>query len=119
MPVFRDVTMEWGGEVYTITPSNRLLRQIEGQGISLPHMLMRISEGKPPVSEVAFVAQEFLRSAGAKVGEDEIYGECLADLQTGGEGFADLVRAIAEAVSPTEVAPKNVAAPAKKKAGGK
>ena len=67
MAVFRDVDMEWRGKTYTVTPSNRLLRRIEGEGISLTHMISRISKGEPPISETCYVVAELLRSGRAGV----------------------------------------------------
>ena len=122
MAVFRDVTIQWDGEEYVLTPSNRLLRRIEGEGISLPHMISRIGKGEPPISEVCYVMAEFLKSAGAKVSEDDIYGEVMTSLAGGDEnGFANMAAAIVEAISPEEPGkkPKALAEKPQSKAGAK
>lgn len=113
MAIFRDVTIEWEGETYTVTPSNRLLRKIEGEGISLTHMVQRVASGEPPVSEVAFVTAEFLRSAGAKVSEDDIYKGIMVALSEGDQqAFANLAISIVEAITPTAIDEKKPKAPA-------
>lgn len=101
MAVFRDVDMAWQGKTYTVTPSNRLLRRIEGEGISLTHMISRISKGEPPISETCYVVAELLRSGGADVTEDDVYGEVMTALAEGREdAFANMAVAVVEAISP-------------------
>lgn len=116
MSVFRDVDIEWQGRKWTVTPSNRLLRRIEGEGISLSHMITRVAKGEPPVSEVCYVMAELLQSAGAEVTEDEIYGEVMTALANGEErAFADMAVQIVEAISPQEMTGKKPGAPAGEK----
>lgn len=115
MSVFREVEIVWRGKRYAVTPTNRLLRQIEGQGISLAHMLTRIGSGQPPISEVALVAAELLKAGGAKVTEDEIYSEIMVTLGEGrDEVFVAFASAIGEAIAPkglTGKKPEAVEAP--------
>lgn len=100
--VFREIVMTHDGEDYTITPNNKLLRGIERE-VSLTDMISRIASGKPPLSEVAFVVAEFLRSAGAEVDEDQIYADIMDDMaENEGKGFIGLCKAIIEAVSPVD-----------------
>lgn len=123
MGVFREVTIPWKGTDYVVTPSNKMLRRIEGEGISLPHMIARIGGGEPPLSEVSYVVAEFLKSAGCDVGEDDVYGEVMTALSNGQEeAFASLALAIVEAISPAAMDEKKSEAPAGKpqpKAGAK
>ena len=109
MSVFREVEMEWGGKSYTVTPSNKLLRRIEGEGISLVHMAERVSRGKPPLSELAYVIATLLQQGGAKVTEDDIYSGLME-----ADGSPDIVR-LAEntmlAIFPRDVAGKKPDAP--------
>jgi len=106
MGVFRDIEMEYEGQTYTVTPSNRLLRRIEGElsPSSLTDMIARIGSAKPPVSEVAFVVAEFLKAGGAeKVSEDEMYAELMSDLMTNeGKVFGAMTEAIVVAISPVD-----------------
>jgi hypothetical protein len=124
MSVFREVEIAHNGETFVFVPSNRLLRRIEGQGISLPSMVSRIGKGQPPVSEIAYVICEFLREGGARgVDEDGIYLDMMDDLQNnGGKGFASMCVAIVNAITPVDPDEKKRAAPVSKpqaKAGAK
>ncbi|MDX1489203.1 MAG: hypothetical protein R3268_13420 [Acidiferrobacterales bacterium] len=118
MSVFRDVKLIHEGEEYWLTPSNRLLRRIEGEMApsSLTDMIARIGSGKPPVSEVALVVTEFLKAAGVdKVDEDEIYSDLMRDLMNdGGKVFASMCEAIVTAISPADDEGKKPAPRAKK-----
>lgn len=105
MSVFREIKLVHDGEEYWLTPSNRLLRRIEGEMApsSLTDMITRIGSGKPPVSEVALVVAEFLKAAGAPgVNEDQMYGELMNDLLAGGAVFTAMCEAIVSAISPTD-----------------
>lgn len=115
MGVFREIDIEWGGETYHVTPSNRLLRRIEGEGISLAHMITRVSEGQPPISEVCYVMEQLLKTGGAEVSEDEIYDEVMCELSDGkDDAFARMALAIVEAISPQGMTGKKPEAPAGK-----
>ena len=102
MSIFRDVEIEWKGEAYVFTPSNRLLRRIEGEGISFPRLVDGVASGAPAVAEVCFVVSEFLREAGAKdVDEDEIYNTAMTALAEGdSEAFLKLANVVVEAIAP-------------------
>ena len=102
MSVFREIKLSYKGKDYDLTPSNRLLRKIERE-LSLTDMLVRIGEAKPPVSEIAFVASEFLKAAGADdVDEDEMYQALMTDVMSGGDAFEHMCESIAMAISPPE-----------------
>ncbi len=73
MSVFREVTLEWGGEEYTMTPSVSLLRRIKAQGINNLRLAHECLNGGVDPSELAVVHCTFLREAGAKITEDESY----------------------------------------------
>lgn len=103
MSVFREVTLEYKGKEYTLTPSNKLLRKIEGDGeISLAHTVARLGTGKPPVSEIAYIVTMLLSAAGVpNADEDEIYGELMNDCLTNeGKQFAAMSGKIVEIISP-------------------
>lgn len=121
MSVFREVKLIHNGEEYWLTPSNRLLRRIEGEMApsSLTDMIARIGSGKPPVSEVALVVSMFLKEAGADgASEDELYGELMADLMSGGKVFGAMCEAIVMAISPADATGKKPAPQGKKKSQG-
>ena len=122
MSVFRDIKLTHDGQEYWLTPSNRLLRRIEGEMApsSLTDMIARIGSGKPPVSEVALVVSMFLKEAGADgANEDDIYGELMADLMNGGKIFGAMCEAIVLAISPVDAAGKKSAPQSKKASGGR
>jgi len=77
MTVFRDVTITWRGKEYSVTPSMRLMRSIEMGDISLSDIAVRTSQGRPPVSHLAYVISRMLQSAGAPVSEEDVYAEIL------------------------------------------
>lgn len=115
MPVFRDITLEYQDESYTLTPSNRLLRKIEGEGISLTDVIARTSEGKPPISEISFICASLLTAAGAPdVDEDAMYGELMQDVvDNGGKVFSGMCQVIVDILSPDEATIKKSPAPQK------
>lgn len=78
MAVFRDVDIEWGGRSWRVTPSNRLLRRIEAEDVSLQYMLAELQRGRVKLSHLAFVMATTLRDAGADVTEDEMLAEMVA-----------------------------------------
>jgi hypothetical protein len=106
--VFNEITINWAGGAYTFTPSNRLLRRIEGElsPSSLTDVARRMNEGKPPISETAYIISEFLKAGGAseKVSsEDQIYSGIMKDFsENEGNGFVGLCKALLMAISPAE-----------------
>ena len=94
--VFREVTLGWGGEEFSVTPTMALLNKIE-QDISLSELAYRMSQGKVPMSQLAVVIGVMLRSAGAKVADDEVYQE----LMTGDmDAVQSMAGSVMEAVFP-------------------
>lgn len=101
--VFRDVTIKWDGVDVMVTPSLRLLRAIEQGNVSLTDIAIRTSQGRPPVSHLAFVIAKLLEAGGVKVDEDRVYFE----LMTGKpEQIQALIEAVLLAFSPAEEDPK-------------
>lgn len=99
--VFRELEIDWGGETYRVTPSNRLLRRIEGGGVSFPEIIDSVASGKPKVAQVCFVVSEFLKAAGADVSEDDIYDGAMTALAQGDEkAFINLAAVVVEAIAP-------------------
>ena len=108
--VFREIVMEWGGVDIVVTPSNKLLRRIEAQGVSPMMVAQSFNSQVPNMSGMAFVAAEMLKSGGAVTDEDEVYCAMLTDPAAMGR-FAT---AIAAAVLPSPADAKNPEAPAAK-----
>ncbi len=80
MTVFRETTISWGGQDYTFTPSMKLLRQIETQGISLMAVAFEVSQGRPQASLMATILAIVMRSAGVPDVDEE---QLLLDLSYG------------------------------------
>lgn len=106
--IFRKVILAYQGTEYTITPTMRLINDIE-QEISLSRLAQRLATGDPPLSHVATVVASLLRGAGAKCSDDDVYQE----LMTGdSDAVKNMATAVIEAVFPES---KKVDAPAQKK----
>lgn len=97
MSVFRDVTIPFGGRDYVVTPSNKLLRRIEGKGrredpsFNLVEIFMRTSAGSGAVNDAAFVLAELVNSAGGEVTEDDAFAHMISfESPTEYRAFLDL-----------------------------
>src|SRR5699024_8382426 len=84
-----DIKLEWRGDEYTITPTMRLMHEIE-QRFSLSRVAHRISQGDTPISHVASIIAMMLRSVGCKVTDDEVFAELLT-------GVPDAIQEMASA----------------------
>jgi hypothetical protein len=104
MAVFRELTITWKGEEFTFTPSMRLMRSIEMGDISFTDIAIRTSQGRPPISHIAFVLAKMLQAAGAKVQDDEVYAELVSGEQ---ESITALISLVLTAFSPSEGNAKN------------
>jgi hypothetical protein len=107
MAVFRELTISWKGEEYKFTPSMRLMRSIEMGDISFTDIAVRTSQGRPPISHIAFVLAKMLQAAGAKVTDDEVYEELVTGDQ---DSITGLISLVLTAFSPGENNAKNPAA---------
>jgi hypothetical protein len=74
--IFRTVRLAWEGETYEVKPTMALLNRIENR-VSLAALVRALSTDAPPLSHMAFVLGEFLREAGARVKDDEVYRELM------------------------------------------
>lgn len=104
MAVFRELTITWKGTDYRLVPSMRLMRTIEMGDISLTDIAVRTSQGRPPISHIAFVLARMLQAAGAKVTEDEAYEELVVGEQ---DDVTALISVVLEAFSPATANAKN------------
>ena len=118
MSVFREMTIKWDGNDYQVVPSMRLLRQIEGNNISLTDIAHRTSRGSAPVSHISYVLSVLLTTAGARdASEEQVYAAIMTATET--QSIA-LVTAVLAAFNPTQDddgGKKPVARPSKRKAG--
>lgn len=99
MAIFRDVTITWRDKDYTVTPSMRLMRSIEMGDISLSDIAVRTSQGRPPISHLAFVISKMLQSVGAEISEEEVYSEILRGDQS---QVQNMIGVVLMAFSPAE-----------------
>jgi len=74
--VFRNVELAWDGKTYSVKPTMLLLNKIE-QRVSIAGLVRGLSSDAPPLSHLAFVTGEFLRSGGCRVDDEEIYRELM------------------------------------------
>jgi hypothetical protein len=102
MSVFRDVTITFRGQAYTVTPSNRMIRRLE-QDVSISRMMVGWSKGEPLLGATCYVLAEMLRSAGARVTEDDV----LQEVTHGGQDGIALLGVVMDALTP--VAPEGPA----------
>ena len=99
MAIFRDVTITWRGREYTVTPTMRLMRSIEMGDISLSDIAVRTSQGRPPISHLAFVVSKMLQSVGAEINEEAVYSEILRGDHT---QVQNMIGVVLMAFSPAE-----------------
>jgi hypothetical protein len=99
MAVFRELTIKWRGEEYTFVPSMKLMRSIEMGDISFTDIAVRTSQGRPPVSHIAFVLSKMLNAAGAKVTDEDVYAELIGG---SAEEVTNLISFVLMAFSPAE-----------------
>ena len=104
MAIFRELTIKWKGEEYRFVPSMKLMRTIEMGDISFTDIAVRTSQGRPPVSHIAFVLSKMLQSAGAKVTDEQVYEELVTGDQ---ESITSLISLVLTSFSPTEDKSKN------------
>lgn len=107
MAVFRELTINWKGKDYAFIPSMKLMRSIEMGDISFTDIAVRTSQGRPPISHIAFVLAKMLASSGCKVSDEEVYAELIGGSQ---ENVTNLISTVLMAFSPVETNAKNSAA---------
>ncbi len=74
--IFRTVQLSWNGQAYQVKATMQLLNRIENR-VSLAALVRALSTDAPPLSHLAFVLGEFLREAGARVRDEEVYQELM------------------------------------------
>jgi hypothetical protein len=99
MAVFRELTINWKGTDYRFVPSMKLMRSIEMGDISFTDIAVRTSQGRPPISHIAFVLSKMLSSVGCKVTDEEVYAELIGGSQ---DKVTDLISFVLMAFSPVE-----------------
>ncbi len=77
--IYDPVTLTWDGEEYTVTPTYRMVQQIE-QHVSIAGLAARLQEGQPPISHIAFVVSYLLSKAGKPVSAEDVYAAMVTDM---------------------------------------
>ena len=104
MAVFRELTIKWKGTEYRFVPSMKLMRSIEMGDISFTDIAVRTSQGRPPVSHIAFVLSKMLTAAGCRVTDEDVYAELIGGSS---DEVANLISFVLMAFSPAETDGKN------------
>jgi len=104
MAVFRELTINWKGKDYALIASMKLMRSIEMGDISFTDIAVRTSQGRPPISHIAFVLAKMLTAAGCRVTDEEVYAELIGGSQ---ENVTNLISTVLMAFSPAETNAKN------------
>lgn len=107
MPVFRELVIKWKGKEYKFTPSMRLMRSIEMGDISFTDIAIRTSQGRPPISHIAFVLSKMLQAGGAVVTDEEVYEELVSG---DAAAITELIGMVLTSFAPSEGKAKNPAA---------
>ena len=105
MAVFRELTIKWKGTEYRFVPSMKLMRSIEMGDISFTDIAVRTSQGRPPVSHIAFVLSKMLTAAGCRVTDEDVYAELIGG---SADEVANLISFGLMAFSPAETDGKNL-----------
>lgn len=113
--VFRETRIEYDGQEYWFTPSNKFLRRVDA-GLA-PQTLLGVvatMDGRNvPLPALAFIISEMVKEGGGDVDEDDVLGELYADLtNNSGNGIGPLVQCIGDCITPPGAAEKNLPAPA-------
>ena len=95
--VFRELTIQWQGEEYTITPSLALLRRIKAKGIHALNLANACIKGGADPIDLTDVHRLFMSEAGVKVSEEESY----AFITGGSNEMIDFQLAFVSAVLPS------------------
>ena len=95
--IYEEVTLSWDGEEYTVTPTYKMVQQIEQQ-VSIAGLAARIDEGQPPLSHIAYVISFLLSKAGKYISPDEVYAEIVSGMD--GESMRDLAAVAVSAFVP-------------------
>jgi len=94
--VFKEITLQWNGAEYRVTPTMRIINTIEND-VSLARLASRMQSGDAPMSQLAVVVGHLLRAAGASVQDEEVYQE----IMTGdSQAIQDLTAAVLDGVFP-------------------
>lgn len=72
--VFNEVTIQWAGQTYTITPTMAVIQRIE-QEVAISALTNGILNGEPQYSHMAIVLAHLIEAAGGSADRTDIYAE--------------------------------------------
>jgi len=72
--VFRELSIEWGGEKRAFTPTIKMLRRIKGDGVNNLQLASDCLTGAVDPSELAVAMHHVLLEAGLAASPEECYG---------------------------------------------
>ncbi len=101
MTLFRETTITWDGTDYKFVPSMKLLREIEGEGISIMSVAYQVSQGRPQASHMAYIMARCLFAAGAVVSEEFIFAYLSGLEQENQKSAMELYQQLMIAITPT------------------
>lgn len=108
--VFRQVALTWQGSEHAFVPSLRLMRRLEGDGVSPVALAESFGRREPRIAQLAYMLAVCLAEAGCKgTTEDDLY-LMLADKARQGP-VIDLAQQVLAAFFPDVADPKKPEAP--------
>lgn len=121
--IYEEIVLAWDKEHYTVRPDYRMVQRIEARGISIIGVCRRMTQGEPPMSQVAEIISHMLQSGGAKTATPErVYEHLVTNADS--EELERIGVAIMNAFVPkarssgNSEGPANGAAPKKKRRTG-
>lgn len=99
MIIYPEITIEWAGEEYSVTPTFRVINKIE-QSVNLATIgSSTMNDGAPRLSNLAVIYAALLNSVGVNVGADEVYAAMYGANDGAGLTQAEIIQASAEVVA--------------------
>ena len=77
--IYDSIDIVIGGETYTVTPTFKLIQEIERNRLSIASICYRVSSGETPFSLVAEVVSIMLKSIGVNKSAEDIWAEMFMD----------------------------------------
>ena len=105
MIVYPEVSIEWAGKTYDTKVTMKIINKIE-QSVSLTGLIVKVQSGEVPLSHLAVVYGNLLRSAGVNASDDDVYGAMFGVESECGLSQQDIIAASAAALAacfPTNV----------------
>lgn len=79
--VFRELFLSYKGKEYKVVPTMAVMRAIEMKGISVPDVVARTADGKPPMALISDMYAALLRSVGVTLTDEQAYAGLVGDAQ--------------------------------------